>query len=274
MYNLEGKIAIVTGAAGQHGIGRAIALRLASEGADVMVADLRDEPTNNWGGLSQVVDEIEQLGRRAGGCAVDVTDAASVDQMVGNAIAQLGKVDILVNNAGSKAGPDRVPVVELDEKIWDQVMAVNARGTFLCSRAVARHLLERDQGGKIVNMASSAGKSGRARFSAYAASKFAVIGFTQSLSLELAPHGINVNAICPGLTDTERVFGMASGLKPDDVTIEEYRDTLINEASEKTPMGRIAQPEDIAKLAAYLASSQSDFMTGLALSVSGGLVMH
>ena len=274
MYGLDGKVALVTGAAGQQGIGRAIATRLAAEGADVAVADLRDEPVGNWGGLSQVTGEIEAMGRGALGCVTDVTDAAAVQRMVDATLDRFGRIDILVNNAGSKAGPDRVPVVELDEAVWDQVIAVNARGTFLCSRAVARHMLARGGGGKIVNLASSAGKNGRARFAAYSASKFAVIGFTQSLALELAPHGINVNAICPGLTDTERVYGIASGLKPDDVTTEAYRDTLIEEATSRTPMGRVAKPEDIAQAAAFLASSQSDFMTGLAINVSGGMVMH
>jgi len=273
MYGLEGKVALVTGAAGQRGIGRAIALRLAREGADVAVNDLRDEPVDNWGGLRQVVGEIEDLGRKALGCSGDVTNAADVERIVSETIDRFGRIDILVNNAGSKAGPDRVPVIDLDEAVFDRVLAVNARGTFLCCRAVARHMIDRGGGGKIVNMSSSAGKQGRARFAAYSASKFAVIGFTQSLAIELGPHRINVNAICPGLVDTERVYGMASGLKPEDMTIEAYRELLIDDAVGATPLGRIAQPEDIAQLAAYLASAESDYMTGLAINVSGGKLM-
>ena len=274
MYQLDGKVALVTGAAGQHGIGRAVANRLAREGADVAVADLADRPVADWGGLSAVASEIEARGRGALACVADVTSSASVERMVEATIARFGRIDILVNNAGSRAGPDRVPVVELDEAVWDEVHAVNARGTFLVCRAVARHMLERGGGGRIINMASSAGKAGRARFAAYSASKFAVIGFTQSLALELAEKAITVNAICPGLTDTERVYGIASGLKPDGVTTQAYRDTLIAEAAGRTPMGRVAQPEDIAQLAAYLASSETDFMTGLAINVSGGLLMY
>jgi NAD(P)-dependent dehydrogenase (short-subunit alcohol dehydrogenase family) len=272
MYGLDGKVALVTGAAGQRGIGRAIALRLAREGADVAVNDLSDEPAGNWGGLGQVVGEIEQLGRKGLGCAGDVTKAADVERIVDKTIERFGGIDILVNNAGSQAGPDRVPVVDLDEAVFDRVLAVNAKGTFLCCRAVARHMIKRG-GGKIINMSSSAGKEGRARFAAYSASKFAVIGFTQSLAIELGPHRINVNAICPGLVDTERVFGMASGLKPEDMTIEAYRDQLIDEAAGATPLGRVAQPDDIAQLAAYLASTESDYMTGLAINVSGGKLM-
>lgn len=273
MYGLEGKVALVTGAAGQRGIGRAIALRLAREGADVAVNDLRDEPVDNWGGLRQVVGEIEVLGRRALGCSGDVTNAADVERIVSETIDRFGRIDILVNNAGSKAGPDRVPVVDLDEAVFDRVLAVNAKGTFLCCRAVARHMIDRGGGGKIVNMSSSAGRQGRARFAAYSASKFAVVGFTQSLAIELGPHRINVNAICPGLVDTERVYGMASGLKPEDMSIEAYRQQLIDDAVGATPLGRIAQPEDIAQLAAYLASAESNYMTGLAINVSGGKLM-
>lgn len=273
MYRLDGKIALVTGAAGQQGIGRAIANRLACEGANVVVSDLRDEQQGNWGGLSQVVAEVEALGRQSLGHVGDVTDAADVERMVEATVDRFGRVDILVNNAGSQAGPDRVAVVDLDEAVFDRVLAVNTKGTFLCCRAVARHMLKRGEGGKIINMASSAGKQGRARFAAYSASKFAVIGFTQSLAIELGPHRINVNAICPGLVDTERVYGIASGLKPDDVTTEAFRDVLIEEAAEATPLGRVAQPDDIAQLAAYLASAESDFMTGLAVNVSGGTLM-
>ena len=169
MYKLDGKIALVTGAAGRHGIGRAIAMRLAREGADVAVADIRDESTgafsglneDAWGGLSQVASEIAELGRGSLGCVADVTKSDDVARMIAETLDRFGRIDILVNNAGSTAGPDRVPVVELEEDVWDRVQAVNAKGTFLCSRGVARHMIERGGGGKIINLASSAGKQGR-----------------------------------------------------------------------------------------------------------------
>jgi meso-butanediol dehydrogenase / (S,S)-butanediol dehydrogenase / diacetyl reductase len=274
LYELGGKVALVTGAGGQNGIGRAVATRLAREGADVAVNDLRDEPTGNWGGLSQVVSEIEALGRGSLGCVGDVSNSADVARMIAATLERFGRIDILVNNAGSQAGPDRVQVVDLDEAVWDRVQAVNAKGTFLVSQAVARHMIARGGGGKIVNLSSSAGKEGRARFAAYSASKFAIIGFTQSLALELAEHRINVNAICPGLVDTERVYGMASGLKPENVTTEAHHDVLIEEGASANPFGRVAQADDIAQAAAYLASAESDYMTGLAISVSGGMIMH
>jgi NAD(P)-dependent dehydrogenase (short-subunit alcohol dehydrogenase family) len=141
VYDFGGKVALVTGAAGQHGVGRAIALRLAREGANVAVTDLRDAPAGNWGGLGKVVDEIGESGRGALGCVGDVTIAADADRMVEETLDRFGRIDILVNNAGSPAGPDRVPVVELDEAVWDRVIDVNAKGTFLMCRAVARHMI-------------------------------------------------------------------------------------------------------------------------------------
>ena len=141
--------------------------------------------------------------------------------MVDKTVAHFGKIDILVNNAGTMAGKDRVPVVDLTEKDWDRVQRVNVKGVFLCSQAVARHLIAQGTGGKIINMSSVTGKRGSARFAAYSASKFAVIGFTQSLACELAPYQVNVNAICPGLVETERFGHLASVLMPDNLSADE-----------------------------------------------------
>ncbi len=273
MYDLQGKVALVTGAGGEKGIGRGISLRLAEEGADVVVSDLSLNESEDWGGLPALVKEIEGLGRRSLAVETDVTQADQVERMVADALSQLGRIDILVNNAGALAGSDRVPVVELKESDWDRVLGVNAKGTFLCSRAVARHMIERGGGGKMINIASIAGKKGTARFAAYCSSKWAVLGFTQCIALELAPHKVNVNAICPGLVETERVLGMASGLKPDGVTAEEFRDRMVERTNQSNPLGRIAQAADVARMAAFLASSESDYITGLGLSVCGGSVM-
>jgi len=272
MYDLNGKVALVTGAAGEHGIGRAIALRLAREGADVVVADLKVGGNERWGGLDAVVAQIEQMGCRSIRIVASVASASDVERMTNDTLEMFGHLDILVNNAAAPAGPDRVPVVDLSEGVWDLVQEVNVKGTFLCSRAAARHMIERGAG-KIINLSSTAGKRGNARYAAYCSSKFAVIGFTQSLALELAPHNINVNAICPTLIDTERVYGIASGLKPADLTSEEYRDQMIETYAQTVPLGRVGQPEDVAQTAAYLASSESDFLTGLAINVTGGALM-
>ena len=277
MYELTGKVALVTGAGGEHGIGRAIALRLAQEGADVIVNDVAQNPYPDrpaeWGGVTQVVREIEALGRQAMGLVADVTNSAQVDAMVAQSLERFGHIDVLVNNAGSRPGADRVPVVELDEEAWDLVQRVNVRGTFLCSRAVARTMIRHGQGGKVMIISSSAGKRGMARYAAYCASKFALIGFTQSLALELAPHQINVNAICPGLVDTERLSYIAAALAPEHESGEEYRAQMVQERAMDNPLGRVAQGVDIAKMAAFLASRESDYITGLSISVSGGSVM-
>ncbi|MSU52984.1 MAG: SDR family NAD(P)-dependent oxidoreductase [Opitutaceae bacterium] len=279
MYNLQGKIALVTGAGGERGIGRAIALRLAQEGADVALNDIHatSAPGSNWGGMAQVVDEIKALGRRSAGIAADIGDAAQVQAMIDRVVATFGRIDILVNNAGARAGRDRVPVVELDEADWDRVQRINSKGTFLCSRAAARAMLagpHSPRGGRIINIASTAGKNGSARYAAYCASKFAVVGFTQSLAQELAPHGINVNAICPSLIVTERIDDIASALAPSNVSAEEQRAALITRAAGLSPIGRMAEIGDVAALAAFLASSESNYLTGLAISVAGGSQMH
>ena len=282
MYDLSGKVAIVTGAGGRHGIGRAIATRLAREGADVVVTDIPQsqdairpqDRAEGWEGLPSVVREIEAEGQRSLGLFSDVADSGQVEEMVNQVLAQFGKIDILVNNAGSRPGRDRVPVVELEEDAFDEVMRVNVRGTYLCSRAVARHMVARDQGGKIIIISSGAGKRGIARYAVYCASKFALVGFTQALAQEMAPHRVNVNAICPGLVDTERVDFIAAALAAAGQSAEEHRAMMVRERSTRVPMGRIAQGDDIARLAAFLSSAESDYMTGLSISVSGGSEMN
>ena len=282
MYDLSGKVAIVTGAGGRHGIGRAIATRLAREGADVVVTDIPQsveairpqDRAEGWEGLPSVVREIEAAGRQAMGLFSDAADSGQVEEMVSQVLARFGHIDILVNNAGSRPGRDRVPVVELTEDAFDEVMRVNVRGTYLCSRAVARHMIARGQGGKIIIISSGAGKRGIARYAVYCASKFALVGFTQALAQEMAPHRVNVNAICPGLVDTERVDFIAAALAAEGQSAEEHRAMMVRERATRVPMGRIAQGEDIARLAAFLSSAESDYMTGLSISVSGGSEMN
>jgi NAD(P)-dependent dehydrogenase (short-subunit alcohol dehydrogenase family) len=275
MYDLSGKVALITGAGGEHGFGRAIANRLAAEGAAVAVSDLSSVPYGGgWAGLDALTAEIEGNGGQALKVLADVTDAEQVDTMVHAVIERFGRLDILVANAGSRPGPDRVPVVELTEEAFDEVQRVNVKGTFLCCRAAARHMLERGDGGKIVVISSTAGKRGVARYAAYTASKFALVGFTQSLANELGPSGINVNAICPGLAETERVMHIADALRQEGETAEDQLADMIRRRAEANPMGRITETRDIANMAAFLASSESDYVTGLAVSVSGGDVMH
>jgi len=276
MYNLEGKVALVTGAGGKLGLGRAIALRLAEEGADVVVNDVVSKRTGatDWAGLPDLVREIEALGRQAISVVADVSEGQQVEAMVNQTLERFGQIDILVTNAGAPAGRDRVPVVELSEEAWDLLQNVNVKGTFLCCQAVARTMIERGQGGKIITMSSVSGKRGVARFAAYCASKFAVRGFTQALALELAPYRINVNAICPGLIETERVGDMAAALAPEDVSAAAYRQQMVDRVAATNPLGRIGQAADVANTAAFLASAEADYLTGLSITVSGGSFME
>ena len=277
MYNLHGKVTLVTGAGGKNGIGRAIATRLAKEGADVAVNDITEHPyaadEKEWQGLPDVVREIEAMGQRAISVVADVGDTEQVKEMVDKTVAHFGKIDILVNNAGTIAGKDRVPVVDLAEADWDRVQRVNVKGVFLCSQAVARHLIAQGTGGKIINMSSVTGKRGSARFAAYSASKFAVIGFTQSLACELAPYGVNVNAICPGLVDTERVTHLASVLMPENLSADEQLSEYTRQSEANVPLGRLAEGADVAKMAAFLASDEAAYLSGVSITVSGGTVM-
>jgi len=278
MYKLEGKVALVTGAGGEKGIGRAIAARLAAEGADLVINDVAENPypgnPSGWQGLPSLVREIEGLGRQALIAVADVSNGAQVEGMVQRGVERFGHLDILVANAGSRPGKDRVPIVDLEEEAWDLVQRINAKGAFLCCKAAARQMIRQGKGGKIITLSSSAGKVGMARFGAYCASKFAVIGLTQSLALELAPHRINVNAICPDTVDTERTGYIAAILAPEGTKGEEYHKEMVRQKAAAIPLGRVPTTEDIARTAAFLASGESDFLTGLSVSVSGGLVMH
>jgi NAD(P)-dependent dehydrogenase (short-subunit alcohol dehydrogenase family) len=274
---LEGKVALVTGAGGERGFGRAIARQLAADGADVVVNDVRavpyGAPDGAWGGVEAVAEEIRALGRRSLAVVADVADAEAVDAMVARTVAQLGRLDILVCNAGSLPGPDRVPVVDLTEEAFDQVQRVNVKGTFLTARAGARHMLSRPGGGRVIITASTAGKRGLARYAAYTASKFALVGFTQVLAHELGPHGITVNAVCPGLADTERALLIADALKSDGGSAEEQLAMMLRQRAATAPLRRATTAQDVADAVAFFASERASFLTGLALPVAGGEVM-
>ena len=262
---IAGRVALVTG--GSRGLGRQCAISLASEGVNVAICGRTKET------LDTTVSELQGLGVTAVGVVTDVSNTDQATALHQKIVSDIGKIDILVNNAGSRPGKDRVPVLELEEEAFDEVQRVNVRGTYLVSRAVATHMVNRGGGGKIINISSGAGKRGIARYAAYCASKFAVIGFTQAMAQEVAVNKINVNAICPGLVDTERVDFIAGALAPEGESGEEYRADMVRERSFRVPMGRIAQGDDIARMAAFLASAESDYMTGLSISVSGGSEM-
>ena len=276
MYDLKGKVAIVTGAGRKLGIGRAIALRLAREGADVAVADIcrefeefPDYGLGMWEGLKSTADEVSALGVRGLPLKVDVTDSQAVDEMVAQTMDAFGHIDILVNNAGGVVGP--MPVLWIEEAAWNKTLAINATGTFLCSQRVARTMIARREGGKIINISSIAGKGRALALAAYCAAKAAVLGLTRVLAFELAASGIQVNAVCPGQVDTElQRWGWELEAKFRGVPYEE----IVNEELERIPLGRLETTDDVANLVAFLASDQSDYMTGQGINVDGGIVMH
>jgi 3-oxoacyl-[acyl-carrier protein] reductase len=280
MSVLDGKVAFVTGAAAKRGMGRAVALRLAREGADVVVCDKFRAPRSawagdeNWQGLDEVVREIEALGRRSLAVIAGVENAEEVDGAVKRATDAFGKIDILVNCAGIR-GTVGVPVAEGDEAEWRQVFDVNTIGPFIISRAVAREMIKRNEGGKIVHIASAAGKQGAPGSAAYAASKWAVIGLVESLALELAPYKINVNAINPGFFSTNlRDETAERDSQKAGKTIEQYREEEYAMLAKMVPLGRMGVTEDIAKLIFFLVSPESEYMTGQDINITGGHLMH
>ncbi len=259
MGRFEGKVILITGSA--LGIGKAIAMMCAKEGAHVVCTDINTEA------LESLVREIGRFGGSADAHGMDVTEKNQVQDVVSRVLASYGRIDVLVNNAGVST---MKPVVELTEEGWDLNMNVNAKGVFLVSQAVLPSMIQR-RSGKIVNTASMASKIGAPLLAHYSASKFAVVGFTQALSREVAEYGITVNAVCPGfvatgMQDREVVWeGEFRGMTPDEVRQDYIR---------QTPLGRLCRPEDVARVVLFLASGESDFMTGQALNVTGGTCMH
>lgn len=256
---LEGKVAMVTGA-GQ-GIGRGIALSLAQEGAHVVVNDIV------WDTAQATAEEVKRLGRRSLAVQADVSQSTQVSELVDRASEEFDAVHILINNAGIA-----VPafITELSEETWDRTLRINLKSMFLCSKAVAPLMMEQGYG-KIVNLSSKSGKKGGLWLTAYCASKFGVIGFTQSLALDLAPYGINVNAICPGTVYTplwDNVLKDAYARKLN-IDPEEVRDYY----SSKIPLGREVTLQEIGNVVVFLCSDESSYMTGQAINITGGQEM-
>jgi len=252
---LKDKVAIVTGAA--RGLGRSFSLKLAQEGAKIVAMNIVLRPKDKED-LDETVKQIKAMGAEATPFVGDVSLAKDTSAMAEAAVKAFGKVDILINNAAIYDGLKRKPFYEIDLDEWDLVMKVNVKGAFLCTRAVFPYM--KNQGyGKIVNIASEVFFTGSHGFAHYVASKGGIIGMTRALAIELGPHGIRINCVAPGFTDTEASRGIADVTKYD---------------TSKTPLGRVVKPEDLTGAALYLASTDSDFVTGQTILVDGGRVMH
>lgn len=246
---LKDKKAIVTG--GGRGIGRAIALAFAKEGADVLVNYQSNETA-----AREVVESIEALGRKAICVKTDVSNYHDAQAMVDRAVQELGGMDILVNNAGMS---QPALLLNMTEETWDRIIGIHLKGTFNCTQAVARYMKEK-KSGKIINVISTAGLFGTVGQINYASAKAGVIGFTKSASRELGRYGINVNAICPGVTATE----MTTKVRSDEKLKEVYLSRI--------QLGRFAEPEEIAPVFVFLASEDARYITGQVLCVDGGYI--
>ena len=244
MGELDQKVAVITG--GARGIGKQIALTLANEGADIVLGDVLE--------MEAAAQELKDLGRKVITVKTDVNKKEEVKNLIDTAIDNFKKVDILVNNAGIQR---HASFLQMSEENWDAVINVNLKGVFLCTQAAAKYMIERKYG-KIVNIASIAGLSAHTSPVNYGASKAGVIGLTRACARDLAPYGINVNAIAPGVVVTDLTY------------MREEPERFIEEMSKKAALGRTGSAQDIANLALFLASDESSFITGQVIASDGG----
>ena len=274
MTRLDGRVALVTGAGRYRGIGRAIVLRLAEEGADIVVTARQRDPSTfpaheqemGWKGIESVAEEVRGMGRRALALDCDVTSKDDLQRTVDAAVAELGGIDILVNNAALPSLAGAAPILEMTDENWYETVDVNLHGLYHTIRAVGREMVK-GGGGSIINISSTAGRIGIPNYGAYCATKWAMHGLTQQLALELAKDNIRVNIVCPGSTDTDMMDGTfgrydeVAGAEPGTSKAAIRRALL---------MGRQATVEEQAAVVAFLASDDSSYMTGQALNVDGG----
>ncbi len=272
---LTGKVALITGAARYRGIGRAIALRLADDGADIVVCGRPRPPTSfppheqemGWQGVTSLAQEIRQKGRRVLAVDCDVTKKEQVVAMIDAVKAEFGRLDIIVNNAGVPSNAGSSPILDTDEDVWYETMDVNVNGVFLVTKYGGRLMRDCGNGGAIVMIASLAGRVGLQDYGAYCASKFGVIGFTQQLALELAGIGIRVNCVSPGSHDTDMMDGtIARATEKYHLPDGSFRQQLEN----FIPMGRQGRVSELAAVVSFMCSSDASYVTGQTINVDGG----
>ena len=263
-YDFEGRVAFVTGAA--RGQGRSHALRYAEAGADVVCADIGATPETasyelaDDDELADTVQEVEERGVDALAVRMDVSDEDDVEAGVSRALETFGRIDFLANNAGV-APPGGL--MKLDEETWDRTLAVDLKGMWLCAKHVGAHMIERGRGGRIINTSSTAGLAASPGLGHYTAAKHGVVGLTKTLALELAQHGVTVNAVCPTAVDTPMVGGIIESL--DDEMAE-----IAEQSGPDNVLGEIVQPEDVSAAFMWLSSEDARFVTGIALPVAAG----
>ena len=258
--DFEEKTVLITGAGS--GIGKSAANRFANGGANLVLADINEQS------LDKTCDEIRDSGRKVISVKLDVGNLDEIDQMVEKAVSEFNGIDVLFNNAGLTR---HISFLDIEEEHWDQIHRVNSKGAFFCMQKIARYMVARGQGGRIVNTASIAGRGyRRTSNAAYAASKGAVIAMTYIASSILAPHDINVNAGCPGIVQTNMLSGILSGRSDDSgSTSNELRDAMVKEI----PIGRANEAADVSALAGFLAGPGSRYLTGQAFNGEGGMIM-
>lgn len=279
MNKLKDKVALVTGAGSKRGMGHAVAIRLAREGANLVIVDKDAMPKSiwpgdeKWGGLDEVVAEIKALGRDALAVVADISSSKEVDEIVAKTLERFGKIDILVQCVGIR-GPMGTPIVELDENVWRQILDVNLTGPFLIAKAVAKTMVPDGEGKKIVLISSLAGSRGYAGSAAYCASKHGVIGLAKTLALELAQYKINVNVISPGAFSTNlRDESIVARARAEGISVAEAIDKQSKMQSQmvsRIPLGRLGTPDEIADLVLFLVTEQSSYITGEEIRISGG----
>ncbi|HJU09787.1 MAG TPA: SDR family NAD(P)-dependent oxidoreductase [Candidatus Binataceae bacterium] len=263
---LAGKVAIITGAGRMRSIGRPIAKILGQSGAAIVITGTgrrpedypEDEKAAGWRDIESVADEVRRLGARCLPLISDIRDENAVHHLVERTVKEFGRLDIVINNASAARGPDRVAATELPYEVWRKVITTNLDGTFLLSRAAARQLIAQGEGGSIVNISSIASKLAPPNMAAYASSKAAINALSRSMALELAPHRIRVNAVCPGVIDTFRMDDLGRG--------ERWR----NFVKTTIPLGYPGDGSECAEFILFLVSERGKWITGQAINVDGG----